>query len=114
MKFTEHHDAPVALPSAIMIIHTTVNRTSRSEDVIGEEQRVTPYIALKAVTEWAAWQYFEEDSKGSLVKGKLADFVILDNNPLTVNPLSIMDFKVLQTIKEGKTVYEALWLMTLY
>ncbi|GGO70223.1 amidohydrolase family protein [Bowmanella pacifica] len=108
MKFTEHHDAPVALPSAIMIIHTTVNQTSRSGDVIGEEQRVTPYIALKAVTEWAAWQYFEEDSKGSLVKGKLADFVILDNNPLTVNPQSIMDIKVLQTIKEGKTVYEAL------
>ncbi|MBT1063515.1 amidohydrolase [Bowmanella sp. Y26] len=108
MKFTEHHDAPVALPSAIMIIHTTVNRTSRSGDVIGADQRVTPYIALKAVTEWAAWQYFEEDSKGSLVKGKLADFVILDNNPLTVNPQSIMDIKVLQTIKEGKTVYEAL------
>jgi len=105
MKFTQHHDAPVALPSSIMILHTTVNRTSRSGDVIGPDQRVSPFIALKAITEWAAWQYFEEDRKGTLTPGKLADFVVLDADPTKVEPSSIKDIKVLETIKEGRTVY---------
>jgi hypothetical protein len=107
MKFTEHHDAPVALPSAIMILHTTVNRTSRTGDVIGPDQRVSPFIALKSITEWAAWQYFEEDIKGTLTEGKLADLVILDGDPTRVEPSSIRDIRVLETIKEGRTVYQA-------
>lgn len=107
MKFTEHHDAPVALPSATMILHTTVNRSSRSGDIIGSDQRVSPYIALKSITSWAAWQYFEEHSKGTLTTGKLADLVILDKNPLTVQPAAIKDITVLETIKEGTTVYKA-------
>lgn len=107
MKFTEHHDAPVALPSAIMILHTTVNRTSRSNDVIGPDQRVSPFIALKAITDWAAWQYFEEHSKGTLTTGKLADLVILDKDPIAVAPEAIKDIRVLETIKEGRTVYQA-------
>ncbi len=107
MKFTEHHDAPVALPSAIMILHTTVNRTSRSGDVIGPEERVSAFIALKSITEWAAWQYFEEESKGTLTAGKLADLVILDRDPTAVDPAALKDIRVLETIKEGKTVYRA-------
>ncbi|SFM33609.1 amidohydrolase [Marinobacter zhejiangensis] len=107
MRFTEHHDAPVALPSAIMILHTTVNRTSRSGAVIGEDQRVSPYIGLKALTEWAAWQYFEESDKGTLEPGKLADLVILDRNPLTIAPETIRDIRVMETIKQGETVYRA-------
>ena len=51
-------------------------------------------------------QYFEEDKKGSLKPGKLADLVILDKNPLKVNPLNIKDITVLETIKEGKTLYK--------
>ncbi len=105
MIFTQHHDAPVALPSSIMILHTAVNRTSRSGDVIGQEQKVSPYIALKSITKWAAYQYFEEDTKGTLEAGKLADLVILDKNPLKVDPKEIIDIRVLETIKEGKTVY---------
>ncbi len=107
MRFTEHHDAPVALPSSIMILHTTVNRTSRSGDVIGPDERVSPFLALKSITEWAAWQYFEEDTKGTLTAGKLADLVILDNDPTKVEPSAIKDIKVLETIKEGRTVYRA-------
>lgn len=107
MKFTEHHDAPVALPSALMIVHTAVNRTSRSGDVIGPEQRVSAYVALKSITDWAAWQYFEEADKGTLAEGKLADLVVLDQDPLKVAPSVLKDIKVLQTIKEGQTIFAA-------
>jgi hypothetical protein len=106
MIFTEHHDAPVANPDAIRILATTVNRTSRSGDVIGPDQRVSPYIALKSITDWAAYQSFEDDIKGTLKAGKLADFVILDKNPCKIDPAAINDLKVLETIKEGKTVYK--------
>ncbi|MDH4245413.1 MAG: amidohydrolase [Nitrospira sp.] len=107
MKFTEHHDAPVALPSAVMILYATVNRISRSGDVIGPDERVSPFVALKSITEWAAWQYFEEDRKGTLAPGKLADLVILDKDPTKVEPKSIRGIKVIETIKEGRTVYKA-------
>lgn len=107
MLFTEHHDAPVATPSAMMIVFASVNRTSRSGAVIGPEQRISPYMALKSITASAAYQYFEENTKGTLKPGKLADFVILDKNPIDVAPQTIKDIRVLQTIKEGETVYRA-------
>ena len=106
MILTEHHDAPVALPSSIMILWCTVNRVSRSGEIIGPDERVGPYVALESITKWAAYQYFEEDSKGTLAPGKLADIVILDKNPVKVDPLKIKYIKVLETIKEGKTVYK--------
>lgn len=106
MIFTQHHDAPVALPNSIMILYATVNRISRSGDVIGPNERVSPYNALRSITSWAAYQYFEEDSKGTLEKGKLADLVVLDKNPLKVDPKQIKDIQVLETIKEGNVVYQ--------
>jgi predicted amidohydrolase YtcJ len=107
MIFTQHHDAPVAFPDALRVLHATVNRVSRSGEIIGPEQRVPVYIALKSITDWAAYQAFEENIKGTLTAGKLADFVILDKNPLKVDPMQIADLKVTATIKEGKTIYEA-------
>ena len=59
------------------------------------------------MTIWVAEQYGEQSSKGSLEPGKLADLVILDRNPLKVEPMTIKDIKVLETIKEGKTIYAA-------
>jgi len=73
--------------------------------VLGPEHRTTPLVALKAHTLWSAYQHFEEKTKGSIEVGKLADFVVLDQNPLTVDPLKIADIKVVETIKQGKTVY---------
>jgi predicted amidohydrolase YtcJ len=107
MIFTQHHDAPVAFPDALRVLHATVNRVSRTGDIIGPDQRVPVYIALKSITAWAAYQAFEEDQKGSLKAGKLADFVILDKNPMKVAPMDLTSLKVMATIKEGKTVYEA-------
>lgn len=106
-RFTNHNDSPIVPPDMLMLAWTAVNRVSRSGVVIGEAERVSPYIALKAMTDHAAWQYFEEKSKGTLEAGKLADLVILDANPLKVEPMAIKDIKVRQTIKGGKTIYTA-------
>lgn len=107
MIFTEHHDAPVIPPKNMMVINATVNRTTRSGDVLGEDQRVSPYIALKSVTDWAAYQYFEDKDKGTLEKGKLADFVVLDHDPLKVPSQKIKDIKILATYKEGRLIYQS-------
>nr|WP_169714044.1 amidohydrolase family protein [Oceanicoccus sagamiensis] len=106
MIFTTHHDAPVALPDSMRVLSATVNRVTRSGEVLGADQRVTPYEGLKAMTLWPAYQHFEEKIKGSIEEGKQADFVILSANPLTVDPLTIADIKVLETINDGKTVYQ--------
>ncbi|MCE2612714.1 amidohydrolase [Flavobacteriaceae bacterium D16] len=105
VDITIHTDAPVALPSLMRVVWTAVERKSRSGKVIGEKERLTAYEALKAITIWSAYQHFEEDKKGTLEKGKLADLVVLDKNPLKVNPADIKDIVVLETIKEGTLVY---------
>ncbi len=107
MIFTSHHDAPVANPDAIRVLSATVTRVTRSGYVLGPEERVDTLTALKAMTIWPAVQYFEEASKGTIEPGKLADFVILSADPLAVKPEELIGLKVVETIKEGKTVYRA-------
>ena len=106
MIFTEHHDAPVIPPKSMMVLDATVNRTTRTGKVLGEAQKVSPYIALKTMTDWAAYQYFEEDIKGTLSTGKYGDFVVLSDNPITIDPSKIKDIKVLATYKQGQLVYQ--------
>ncbi|HRA28469.1 MAG TPA: amidohydrolase [Acinetobacter johnsonii] len=106
MIFTEHHDAPVIPPKSMMVLDATVNRTTRTGKVLGEAQKVSPYIALKTMTDWAAYQYFEEDIKGTLSTGKYGDFVILSANPITTEPSKIKDINVLATYKQGQLVYQ--------
>jgi predicted amidohydrolase YtcJ len=106
LRPTNHTDFNVAPIDQMMVIWTAVNRVSRNGEVIGADERVSPYQALQAITSSAAYQYFEEDRKGTLKEGKLADLVILDQNPLKVDPMEIKDIKVLETIKEGQTVYK--------
>lgn len=103
--FTEHHDAPVVPPHSMMMIDATVNRLTRTNYVLGKNERVSPYFALKSITDWAAYQYFEEQTKGTLTKGKLADLVILEHNPLTVPNRNIKDIQILATYKEGQLIY---------
>jgi predicted amidohydrolase YtcJ len=105
MIFTSHHDAPVAMPDPMRVIHATVNRVTRSGQVLGPEHRVSALTALKSHTLWSAYQHFEEKSKGSIEVGKLADFVVLDRSPLECDPMSIDKIKIMETIKEGKTVF---------
>jgi predicted amidohydrolase YtcJ len=105
LRPTNHTDFNVTPLDQMFVVWTAVNRVSRSGEVIGEDQRVTALEALKAITINAAYQYSEEQSKGSITVGKLADLVILDDNPLTVDPMQIKDIKVVETIKEGRTIY---------
>ncbi len=106
IPFTFSHDAPVSpQPWVLALVDAGVNRRTPSGLVIGPEERVSPYQALRAVTANAAWQIKEERTKGTLEVGKLADLVILERNPLTVNPTTIKDIAVVETIKEGRSIY---------
>ena len=105
LHLTSHTDAPVALPNLMQVVWATVNRVTRSGQVLGPQERLTPEEAFKAITLWGAWQHFEEDDKGSLEPGKLADLVILSANPLEIDPMRINDIEVLETIKKGETVW---------
>ena len=106
LRFGNHTDAPVVPPDCMDLMWTAVNRVSRSGQVIGPDQRLTPLQALKAMTLDAAYQYFEENRKGSITVGKLADLVILDRNPLTAAPMSLREIRVVETLKEGKTIWK--------
>jgi predicted amidohydrolase YtcJ len=106
MIFTTHHDAPVAFPDSMRVLDATVTREARgSGRVLGPEHRVDVITALKAMTIWAAYQKFEEATKGSLTVGKLADFAILSADPTKVDPRTIDTIKVTETVKEGKSVF---------
>lgn len=107
MQFTIHSDAPVTFPNSMRILDSAVNRTTRTNAVLGSKQKIEPVVALKAMTLWSAYQHFEQDIKGSLVIGKQADMVFLDKNPLTIAPETIKDIKVLETVNNGKSVYVA-------
>lgn len=107
LPFTFSHDAPVSpTPSILALVDAGVNRLSGSGKVVGPDERIPPYHALRAVTAMAAFQLKEEKNKGTLEAGKLADLVILEQNPLKVESTTIKDIKVLETIKEGKTVFK--------
>jgi predicted amidohydrolase YtcJ len=102
---TNHTDFVVAPLDQMFMVWSAVNRVSRNGEVIGPDQRISPLESLKAITIDAARQYGEEASKGSLAAGKLADLVILSANPLKVPADSIKDIQVLETLKEGQTIY---------
>jgi len=106
MIFTSHHDAPVSFPNSMRVLDATVTRRARgSGRIVGPLHRVDVMTALRSMTIWAAWQHFEEKSKGSLEVGKLADFVILSKDPTSVEPTTLADIQVVETIKEGVSVF---------
>lgn len=105
LTYTIHNDSPVVPPDMMRLIWSAVNRSTRTERTLGPEQRVSPLDALKAITKDAAYQYFEEDQKGTIEVGKLADFAVLSQDPLQAKPELIKDIRVLETIKEGVTVF---------
>ena len=105
IPFTVHNDSPVVPPDMMRLLWITVNRKTRSGFVLGPDQRATPLQALHAVTLGAAYQYFEEDRKGSITPGKRADLVVLGANPLTVDPDTIKDIPIIETFARGRSIY---------
>ena len=87
------------------LVSITVNRTTRSGHILGPHQRPTVMQALHAVTLGAAYQYFEEDTKGSITVGKQADLVTLGENPLTADPENLEFIPILETFSRGRSVF---------
>ena len=106
VRYTFHQDTPVVPCDMMHTLWAAVNRRTKSGILLGEAERISAYDALKGITIHAAYQYFEEDRKGSIEVGKLADFVVLEENPLSCDPQRIKDIPVLATILRGKTLYQ--------
>ena len=105
IPFTFHQDSPVIPPNMLETVWCAVNRRTKTGRVLGEGEKISALEALRAVTVYAAYQYFEEDRKGSLAAGKAADFVILGQDPLTADPMELRNIPVLETIKDGRTIW---------
>ena len=88
-------------------IWCAVTRKTRSGVILGNTERINVIDAIKAVTINSAYQYFEENEKGSIKEGKFANLIIIDKNPLKINVDEIKNIKILETIKNGITLYKA-------
>ena len=107
MPFTVHNDAPVVPPDMIRLLWSTTNRKTRSGKVLGEEQKISTYAALEAMTINAAYQHFEDDIKGTIEVGKQADFVVLSEDPLSIHPEKLLNIKVVATYSKGTEIFNA-------
>src|SRR6185295_17288612 len=99
----------VAPPSPLEGIYAAVTRRTlddRNPDGWVPEQKITVEDALRACTSGAAYAEFAESRKGTLERGKLADFVILDRDLTRIPPETIREAKVVMTVVGGKIVYE--------
>ena len=105
LPFTLHTDTPVLRPNLLEAAWCAVNRVTKEGAQLDEDQKVTPYEALRAITYNGAYQYGEEADKGTLEVGKLADMAVLDRDPLAADPAELRDVTVLATVKEGTVVY---------
>lgn len=105
--YTMHEDTPVTNPNILNSIWVSTKRQTKNGITLNSDEKISIYEALKAVTKNAAYSYFEENTKGSLKEGKKADLIILDKNPLKIKNLDeLKNIKILETIKEGKTLYK--------
>lgn len=107
IPYAIHNDPPVSPPDALHSMWVAVNRLTSSGKVLGKEQRITPAQALLAYTREAAAVMGVEDEIGTLEPGKFADFVVLSENPLEIDPMKIKDIKVLATVMNGRITYLA-------
>lgn len=105
VRYTIHNDASVTPTRPIHLAHCAVNRLTSSGKLLGVEQKVSVLSALRAQTIDAAWQVFMEEERGSIEAGKLADFAILNRNPMEV-PEELLSTKVIATVRRGVRVFD--------
>ncbi|MFE4500931.1 amidohydrolase [Rhodococcus sp. NPDC056743] len=107
VPFALHCDSPVTPVDPLFTIDTAVNRLTRSGRVLGPTERVEPWVALSGYTSSAARLSGETAVKGRIAPGLFADFVILDDDPLTVDPTAIKSISVLATVVGGRVVHSS-------
>ena len=105
MPFTIHNDAPVVPPDILRLVEIAVRRETRNGSILGPDQRISVEDAVYAVTLGGAYQYFEEDRKGSITPGKQADLVVLSRDPRDVETDDIDEIEVVETVARGQTVF---------
>ncbi len=105
IPYTFHQDTPVLRPDMMKTVWCACNRITQNGVKLNQDECLSIQEALKAITIYPAYQYFEENEKGMLRVGYKADLVILDSNPLLADVKKVDQVKVLETIKEGQTIY---------
>jgi predicted amidohydrolase YtcJ len=105
LVFNLHTDTPIVVYNQFHLVWCAVVRQTRSGQILGPDQRLSVYEALRAVTYNAAWAYGEQESKGTLEPTKLADMILVSSNPFAVEPAMLREIEVLATWKEGKLVW---------
>lgn len=103
---SNHSDAPVTPLDPFFQLWSSMTRQSLTGVINGPKERISAYQGLQMLTTGPAWQVFEENRKGRIRIGLLADFVVLDHNPLTTPVDQIRSIKVLETVKEGQVVWK--------
>ncbi len=96
-----HSDAPITPIGPLHTMWCAVNRITSSGHVLGPDERITPTEALQAATLGAAYQLRMDDEIGSIQPGKRADFTVLEEDPLAVEPMALRDIKVWGTVLSG-------------
>ena len=107
IKVTQTSDYPPGPYEPMMALQSSVTRTDYNGTLWGPRQRVTVEEALMIGTIHGAYASFEEDIKGSLEAGKLADLVVLSDDPTAVDPFSLMEIQIERTMVGGEWVYES-------
>lgn len=108
LKFTMHSDYNVSPINPLHYVKVAATRTMwDGGEVLGSEQRVSVYDALKAVTIDAAWQMHADDKVGSLMAGKFADFIVLSKDPQEIDPQTIDNILVLETWLNGSLTHKS-------
>jgi predicted amidohydrolase YtcJ len=104
ISYSFHSDMPMAPGQPLFLMWCGVNRVTNDDNLRGPDQRVSRLGALKAVTLDAAYSLQMEKDVGSIVPGKLANFTILADNPVTIDPMRIRDIAVWGTVQEGRVL----------
>lgn len=98
-----HSDFSMAPMEPLTLAWTAINRVTSENSTFSQDQRIDAYSAMKAITITAARTINLENEIGSIKKGKVANFTILNENPLKVKPMTIKDIKVVETVFKGRS-----------